>query len=255
MAIGSYWSGLKLFKLDGATGKVIAGDKPRPIAARPDSGGAVEASFVTWHDDFYYLWSSFDACCQGSNSTYNTRVGRSKSPEGPYVDRDGKPLLEGGGTLVIRGYENVRGPGHNAVLHDGDTDYLVHHWYDASHRGRQSLAVRPIVWDAEGWPLPGEPLAESKEKYESPAGKWLISSDFSDGRPVVFTADANGTNGKIDGDRGLWASDGKVMTLRFTDRRAPGGEWIDEVTLSADKSWFVGRDQKGQIVRGRRDVP
>ena len=155
LAIGSYWSGLKLLKLDPATGKVIEGDKPRPIAARPDHGHSVEAAFLTRRGEWVYLWSSFDACCKGAESTYNVRVGRSRSVEGPYVDREGKPLLQGGGTVVLEGHDNERGPGHCAVLHDGDTDYLVHHWYDAAEKGRRKLGVRKIEWDADGWPHAG----------------------------------------------------------------------------------------------------
>ena len=160
MAIGSYWSGIKLFKLDAATGKVIEGDKPRSIAARGGSR-AIEAPFVTRHDGWYFLWVSFDRCCAGVESTYNVRIGRSRKPDGPYVDRDGKPMTEGGGTLVLEGYDNVRGPGHNSVLQDGDKEYLVHHWYDAARRGRQSLGIRPITYDAAGWPKAGEPLPAS----------------------------------------------------------------------------------------------
>jgi hypothetical protein len=37
--------------------------------------------------------------CDGLSSTYNTRVGRS-TITGPYVDSDGVPMTNGGGTLV-----------------------------------------------------------------------------------------------------------------------------------------------------------
>lgn len=160
LTIGSYWSGIKLFKLDAATGKVVDGDKPRSIAAR---GGdhAIEAPFVTQHDGWYFLWVSFDRCCAGADSTYNIRIGRSRTPDGPYVDRDGKPMTQGGGTLVLESAGDVRGPGHNSVLKDGEKEYLVHHWYDATKRGRRSLGIRPIAYDADGWPKAGEPLPAS----------------------------------------------------------------------------------------------
>ena len=170
------------------------------------------------------------------------------------MDRDGKSLMDGGGTLVLKGYENVRGPGHNAVLHDGDTDYLIHHWYDASHRGRRSLGVRPIVWDADGWPLPGELLAQPKQPSDKVAGDWLISIDFADAHAAKLTADDGKDSGHIDGDRGTWRVRGDALELHLSDRRAPDGESIITATLAADKSWFVGRDRTGQIVRGRRGV-
>ncbi|MGW1804279.1 hypothetical protein [Streptomyces sp. NPDC002078] len=37
--------------------------------------------------------------CAGVNSTYKIRVGRSTSVTGPYTERTGKPMLEGGGDL------------------------------------------------------------------------------------------------------------------------------------------------------------
>lgn len=153
MAIGSYWSGIKLFKLD-ASGHIARDDQPRSIAARPKST-AVEAAFVTFRDGFYYLWVSFDMCCQGAKSTYNTRVGRSRNVEGPYFDRDGKSMLEGGGTVVLQNDGDVRGPGHNSVISDNGVDYLIHHWYDAAHNGRRSLGVRKLTWDEQGWPKAG----------------------------------------------------------------------------------------------------
>ena len=85
------------------------------------------------HGEFYYLFVSFDHCCRGVNSDYKVMVGRSRSLTGPYVDRAGKPMLEGGGTLVLAGAGTgrLRGPGHNAILRDGDKDWFVHHYYDA----------------------------------------------------------------------------------------------------------------------------
>ena len=46
------------------------------------------------HDGKFYLFVSFDQCCKGVASTYNIRVGRADRIEGPYLDKDGKPMLE-----------------------------------------------------------------------------------------------------------------------------------------------------------------
>jgi len=87
------------------------------------------------------------------NSTYNVRVGRSASLTGPYVDRDGRPMLEGGGTKVLATYGNVLAPGHQTVLHEGGNWWLIHHWYDPAHDARPELGIRPLDWDADGWPV------------------------------------------------------------------------------------------------------
>ncbi len=151
LAFGSYWSGIKLTVLDPATGKPQA-DPPVliAIAARPNT--AIEAPFIIYRHGYYYLFVSFDACCQGAASTYNIRVGRAPSIIGRYVDRDGKLMSEGGGTLVLAGDDRWRGPGHNAILHEDGQDYLVYHAYDALNRGRSALRIRPIYWSTDLWP-------------------------------------------------------------------------------------------------------
>jgi arabinan endo-1,5-alpha-L-arabinosidase len=158
LAMGSYWTGIKLRRLDDSTGALSRADtKLYDLAAR-GKGGAIEAPFIVRHDGFYYLFVSFDQCCRGVDSTYNIRVGRSKAVTGPYADREGKPMLEGGATIVLSSQGTVRGPGHCAVLNSAGKDYLVHHFYDANNNGVKTLQIRPLSWDAAGWPIAGEPL-------------------------------------------------------------------------------------------------
>lgn len=153
---GSFWGGLKLIPLDAETGKPRAGAELTGIAARPRANGeagAIEAPFIYRHDGYYYLFASFDFCCKGVESTYNIRVGRSKSVSGPYLDRDGVPMTAGGGSTVLAGSGRWRGPGHNAVFQDGDRDWLVYHAYDAENGGAPALRVEELGWDGEGWPV------------------------------------------------------------------------------------------------------
>lgn len=161
---GSHWTGLKVVDIDPSTGKPVPGAPIRAVAARPDTkSGAIEAPFVTFHDGYYYLFVSWDGCCDGAKSTYKVMVGRSKSATGPYVDATGKPMLEGGGTLVLQGDERWRGPGHNGLLTAGDRQYMVHHTYDVQHLDAQRiLQVRPLTWTKNGWPQVGQPVADAK---------------------------------------------------------------------------------------------
>jgi arabinan endo-1,5-alpha-L-arabinosidase len=161
LSFGSFWGGIKLRKLDPATGTLDAKDQNLySLASRPRSAsepGAVEAPFIVRKNGYYYLFVSFDFCCRGVDSTYNVRVGRSRKVMGPYVDREGKDLREGGGTLVVTGEGRWRGPGHCAVLLEESGDRLVYHAYDARKRGTPTLRIRPLVWDADGWPALGPP--------------------------------------------------------------------------------------------------
>ena len=106
----------------------------------------------------YYLFVSFDFCCKGLQSTYKIAVGRSETITGPYLDRDDKDMMQGGGTIVLEGSEEYAGLGHNAVLQEGDKDWLVLHAYTVKRGGMALLQIRPIIWTEDGWPTAGEPL-------------------------------------------------------------------------------------------------
>lgn len=152
LAVGSFWSGIKLRKIDSATGKPATDDtKLYSLAAR---GGvdAIEGSFIVHRGGYYYLFVSFDFCCKGVNSTYKIMVGRSTAITGPYVDRDGTSMLNGGGTLIYSGSARWRGPGHNGIYVDKDTYWLLYHSYDADHAGIPTLRIEKLQWDSQDWP-------------------------------------------------------------------------------------------------------
>ena len=155
MSFGSFWSGIKLIELDPRTGKRRAGDNPiRALATKKE----IEAPFIHRRPDrtgrdAYYLFVNWGFCCRGVKSTYNIRVGRSDRIEGPYLDRDGKDLAEGGGTLFFGSDAPMIGPGHAGVVNDGTRDWLSFHFYDATQNGRATLGLRPLEWDEDGWPV------------------------------------------------------------------------------------------------------
>jgi len=74
-----------------------------------------------------------------------------------YRDKNGKLMTKGGATLVLKGNKHYPGLGHNAVLSDKGTDYLVFHAYDATENGRPELKILPIQWK-NGWPTISTPL-------------------------------------------------------------------------------------------------
>lgn len=169
LAFGSFWSGIKLVKLSKDRLHVSGDTINLPtIASRfapakqnlealpgnpPDAGGnAIEAPFICKKPDWYYLFVSVDYCCKGINSTYKMLVGRSRNITGPYLDRQNKPLAQGGGTLVLQGNEHWNGVGHNAVFNDKNFDYLIFHGYDAGDNGKSKLRIEKISWE-NGWPV------------------------------------------------------------------------------------------------------
>lgn len=165
LAFGSFWSGIQLLELDPRSGRPAAGASLVPLARRPEPPDAIEAPFLVRHGAYFYLFTSFDFCCRGVNSNYNIRVGRAKKVDGPYEDRDGKRLTDGGGTLILGTEGTQIGPGHCAVLHEKKRDLLAYHFYDGSRNGVPTLQVRPLVWSKDGWPTVAAPF-----KAEADAG-------------------------------------------------------------------------------------
>ena len=106
-----------LTELDPETG-FLADDPPSPASWEDEGGPApstgwwhlangpfgsdpeaddnwAEAAYMHKHDGYYYLFVNYFACCNGPDSTYEIRVGRSRNITGPYVCPAGKSMLEG----------------------------------------------------------------------------------------------------------------------------------------------------------------
>ncbi|MFA9458781.1 family 43 glycosylhydrolase [Halalkalibacter sp. AB-rgal2] len=149
---GSFWGGMQLIPLDPKTMKPATDAERIVISTRKLEPNTIEAPFIVHRDGYYYQFVSFDFCCRGVDSTYNIVVGRSKDVIGPYVDQEGKSMMEGGGTLVDAGDERWIGPGHCAVYFSGDSSILVNHAYDAKNKGKPTLQIRPLYWGEDGWP-------------------------------------------------------------------------------------------------------
>jgi arabinan endo-1,5-alpha-L-arabinosidase len=164
LSFGSFWSGIKMRRIDAATGKLDAADstlyslatRAKPDDAAPAKPGlppnweAIEAPFIVRHKNFYYLFVSFDLCCRGIHSTYRIMVGRSQKVNGPYVDAEGKPMLQGGGTQLLAANARWLGPGGESILQKAGGDVMVFHAYDAQ-TGKPALQISTIGWDG-GWP-------------------------------------------------------------------------------------------------------
>jgi arabinan endo-1,5-alpha-L-arabinosidase len=152
LSLGSFWSGIKMQRIDRATGKLDPNDQQLyPLASR--GGDAIEAPAIVRRGDYYYLFVSFDACCRGLNSTYKIMVGRAEQITGPYVDRAGVLMEGAGGTLLLQSQGRYIGPGGQHVLLDDGVYRLVNHYYDGESSGAPKLQIHDLSWDSEGWPV------------------------------------------------------------------------------------------------------
>lgn len=160
LAFGSFWNGLKLVKLKDNLLEIAQPQEWHSIARRERSfkidnsdpgDAALEAPFIYKKGDWYYLFLSWDLCCRGEDSTYKVVVGRSKNVTGPYVDKKGVPLNEGGGTIILQGNENWYGRGHNSVYNFDGKDLMFYHAYDAHDNGAPKLGIKELRWE-NGWP-------------------------------------------------------------------------------------------------------
>lgn len=161
MAFGSFWGGLKMVRLDDTLLHLAEPQEWRTLAKRERSlliddrlpGPAeIEAPFLYPKNGYYYLFVSWDKCCLGTESTYRMVVGRSRDLRGPYLDREGRDLAQGGGTLLLAGDERFAGLGHNSVYSFEGRDLIVFHAYENADNGLQKLKIVDLHWDAEGWP-------------------------------------------------------------------------------------------------------
>ncbi len=181
---GSFWDGIQLAPLSFSKGDtnnpdsasilpIEGGVKGSTIARRYQPGdpnaaenptskfagrNSIEAPFIFKKNGWYYLFVSWDYCCRGAKSNYRVAVGRSKHIAGPYLDREGKDMRDGGGTLFLEGdKQEYEAAGHCAAYtfptkDGGEEDLFICHGYSAKHDGLALLIQRPIHWTADGWP-------------------------------------------------------------------------------------------------------
>ena len=78
------------------------------------------------------------------------------SRTGPYLDRGGIDLMQGGGTILLSAHANIYGPGGQSLFTDdangAQLPTLVYHYYDGNTNGTPTLGINRLGFDADGWP-------------------------------------------------------------------------------------------------------
>ncbi|MBR2169754.1 MAG: family 43 glycosylhydrolase, partial [Alistipes sp.] len=73
---------------------------------------------------------------------------------GPYVDKQGRKMLDNHYEILLTSDSHVKGPGHNSqiITDDKGQDWIFYHGYDvnAPNAGRKMYMDR-VVW-IDGWP-------------------------------------------------------------------------------------------------------
>lgn len=93
-----------------------------------------------------------------TSSRYSIRVGRSRSATGPFVDRNGVDLRNGGGYIIYGSHDYVYGPGGQAVLTNyHGRDVLYYHYVNTIQNPTYVDELKLLGWNyinyIQGWPV------------------------------------------------------------------------------------------------------
>ena len=142
------------FEKDGEAWQELARGPIIKSSSSSSSGDAwVEAAYIHPNPKtgYYYIFVNWGTCCSGTDSTYQIRVGRSKNPMGPYLDKKGNNMMNGGGSRLVSGKGFMFGPGHTGIWNKGRKEYISFHYYDGRREGNSWIAEKRLKWK-KGWP-------------------------------------------------------------------------------------------------------
>ena len=280
MYYGSAWDGIYILKLNAATGLASSpGDKGARVAQRGFTGntinGNIEGPEIIYNPQLekYFLFIAYDWL----ETKYNVRVGRSDSPEGPFLDFNGKNLNEEEDhiPMILAPYKFLnhggwQGTSHPAVFQTDGQYYLAHQGRPGVDKYFMVLHIRKMFWTDEGWPIVSpqrfagtEQTPVTKTEIE---GTWekikleytvipgyaneQVMPDFQLAVNLILNS-----NGTFDGDAGnLWSYNAPWLELNFSN----GSH--EKVFVERGRDWenkkacliFTGLNEKGMAVWGKK---
>lgn len=192
MTYGSYSGGIFILKIDEATGKPLPGQGYGKHLAGGDHS-AIEGSYILYSPEsgYYYLFTSFGGFV--STDGYNIRISRSRNPDGPYLDAEGRDMVGARGNWdsiapygvkLMGGFnfaaapgdrETSRGylsPGHNSAYYDAANKkhFLITHTRFPNRGEGHSIRVHEMFVNADGW------LVASPHRYVPVKGQNVVDA-------------------------------------------------------------------------------
>ncbi|MBM2622208.1 family 43 glycosylhydrolase [Actinoplanes sp. LDG1-06] len=267
---GSYFGGIWVSELT-ADGLRITGT-PTRVAV----DNKFEGAYVVRREGWYYLFASSANCCAGPTTGYSVSVGRSRSPLGPFTDRDGLRLdvSRAGGTPVIAPNGNRWvGTGHNGLVTDRrGQDWFVYHAIDRNDPYLDEpfgINERPMLIDRldwiGGWPTVNGGAWASDKRDAAPArtpvpGRLLFADEFS-GSAAGWSWVREDPAATVSGGALRWPVQGADLTGTSNNagvllRTPPAGSWIAEtrLTLPLGEDTVRNYQQAGLIAYANDDL-
>ena len=180
MVYGSYSGGIFILSLDPGTGQPFAGQAYGKKLVGGNNA-RIEGSYIIYspESEYYFLFLSFGGL--DSTGGYNIRLGRSRNPDGPFLDTAGNDLINAKGApgtvfddasiapygvklmgnyqflhvagepqTLSRGYVS---PGHNSAYYDPATGkyFLVFHTRFVGRGEVHEVRVHQMFLSEDGW--------------------------------------------------------------------------------------------------------
>ena len=140
----------------------LGGDPAQPPGwcGDADSTCYMEGAALYKHAGWWYVFGTYG----NLEADYTIRMGRSRSPRGPFVDKDGADLTRYdaglgryGASMFLAGEGLHTVPGHPHLWREGDRHFLGYDRRRQPADDRDRMAVREVRF-VDGWPTVWEPL-------------------------------------------------------------------------------------------------
>ncbi|EFQ94984.1 hypothetical protein CFE70_004043 [Pyrenophora teres f. teres 0-1] len=174
---GSYWNGIyqvELFYHDDLLtfgGWAQQNNRISNVIRNTSTNAAVvEGATMHKEKDFYYMFYSVGQCCNTPKNgfvardlapdglVYHVVVCRSKAPNGPFQDRDGKSCLDqNGGTTILASHGDIYAPGGQGVMIDPQSGRTVMYYHyvrpSVGYAAEQFFFGYNYLDWKDGWPV------------------------------------------------------------------------------------------------------